>query len=171
MAAYLITGRGGTGKTTLCAAFQRHGYTAFDTDCIAGLARAEDQATGQPIEVDFSGFVDFNKVAWNWQPDVLQAFLQQHHDTHPLILCGSASNLARFTELFTNIFVLNLSPQEHAARLQQRTSSYGKNAQMAQTIIAEQPLLVASVLASGGTALDASQSVDCIIKDILQAIQ
>jgi hypothetical protein len=112
MAVYLITGRGGSGKSTVAAELKRlkrRGYLALDADEVPGLARSEDLRTGLPVEVDFSGFVDYTKVGWNWQSKVLDKLLKEHKN---LFLCGSASNQFAFQPRFDKVFVLVLPPTD-----------------------------------------------------------
>ncbi|MBV9710451.1 MAG: hypothetical protein JO011_06010 [Ktedonobacteraceae bacterium] len=49
MAAYLITGESGTGKSSLATELQKRRYIAYDGDATPGLAYHADHATGKPI--------------------------------------------------------------------------------------------------------------------------
>ena len=168
MAVYLVTGRGGTGKSTVAEELVRRGYTAFDGDEIPGLAQSEDLKTGKKITVDYGGFVDYTKIGWNWQPDVLKEFLKRKED--PLFLCGSASNQLKYHELFDKVFVLTLDPATHMERLQTRKSNYGKHPAMQRVIITEQAIFAADAEALGAISIDASQPVSKIADDILKHI-
>src|SRR6476646_1056381 len=108
MSIYLVTARGGVGKSAVAEMLSGKGVAAFDADDIDGLCRWEDARTGQPVEVDYSGFVDYAKVSWNWQAPILHRFFAAHMDDDPLILCGSASNQSDFYPYFEKIFVLTI---------------------------------------------------------------
>jgi dephospho-CoA kinase len=162
----LITGRGGTGKTSICRLLFERGFTAFDGDDIPGFARAEDMH-GKPIEVDWSGFIDYSKVAFNWQQHNLRNFLAAHPH---VFLCGSASNQLTFHKFFDQVFVLTLDRATHQRRLLDRESEYGKNPATMTYLLDEQPHFARQAIALGATTIDASgspdQTVDLILEDI-----
>jgi broad-specificity NMP kinase len=164
MGVYLITGRGGSGKSTVAAELKRRGHPALDADEVPGLARSEDLGTGLPIEVDYSGFVDYSKVGWNWQNKALDELLERSKD---LFLCGSASNQLTFHPRFDKVFVLILDPGTHRHRLQTRASRYGKNPRMMEEILALQQSFATEALRSGAIGIDATQPVSKIVDEIL----
>lgn len=166
MGTYLITGRGGSGKSTIALKLQRQGYAAFDADDVPGLARSEDLRTGQPIDVDFSGYVDYSKVAWNWQAPVMRDFLADH-EHEDVFLCGSASNQQSFYGLFTRVFILMLDPETHKERLSHRASAYGKEPRMMEELVSEHQRLVQVAMAAGATGIDAGQPLPKIVEDIV----
>ena len=58
MPVYLVTGRGGAGKSTVAEELKRRGYAAFDGDDLPGLSRSEDAVTGEPVKIDYSKYFD-----------------------------------------------------------------------------------------------------------------
>ena len=169
MPRYLITGRGGVGKTTVAAELQRRGLPGFDGDRIPGMSRWEDAKTGQPIAVDDEGIIDFTKVAWNWNGDVLRAFLATHD---PVFLCASSSNQLEFYPLFDQIFILTLDDATHMRRLSTRTNNtYGKHPVTQREIIKRHHQLVAQAVARGAITIDASQPVVKVADAILEHVK
>ena len=121
--AYLITGRAGSGKSTVCLELRRRSQQAFDADDVPGLAHWIDRQTGQITEVDHSRYVDYQKVGWDWDAAVMNSFLSHRPSS---FLCGSASNQLLFHDRFRQVFMLGLGPDEHRKRLETRENHSGK---------------------------------------------
>ena len=166
MGSYLITGRGGSGKSTICGLLQARGFNAFDSDEIPGLARTED-LNGNPIKIDWSKFVDYSKVGFNWQEKVLRKFLVEHPH---IFLCGSASNQLEYHKLFDKVFVLTLDRQTHKQHLLDRKSDYGKNPAMQAYLLDEQAKFAQEVLDLGAIPIDVSGSSEKTCDEILGRI-
>src|SRR5258706_16069766 len=98
MAAYLITGEAGTGKSSVAAALQRRGYVAYDGDRTPGLTYHADPATGQPITEKLDHYAETD---WMWNPTRLRELLDTCSD---LFLAGATSNQHEFYPLFAKIF-------------------------------------------------------------------
>jgi broad-specificity NMP kinase len=165
MSKYLVTARGGAGKTTIHKILEERGYNSFDTDNIPGLARWEDLATGQRVQVDPGSFVDYSKVGWNWNKNILRGILATRKN---LFLCGSASNQLDFHELFDRVYVLTLDPEIHEQRLMSRESEYGKEPRMVEWLLNEQPVLAAKAIELGAVAIDATQPAGEIVDEIVR---
>jgi 2-phosphoglycerate kinase len=169
MASYLITGRSGIGKTTVGIELKRRNYNVVDGDNIPGLARWEDIKTGKTIIVKTDDFVDYSKVAWNWNGKVLKNLLAHNKK---LFLTGSATNQLEFHNLFDLVFVLTINASSHERRILERENygNYGKHPKMIKQILNEQQKLVKESLKLGAIPIDADQSVeksvDCILRHI-----
>jgi|GEM_PF-47116 len=171
MSAFLITGRGGSGKSTIAAELARRGYKALDGDNIPGLSRWEDTATGRPVEVDFHGFVDYTKVAWNWESEVLKKVISANtQDQEPFFLCGSASNQANLYDGFATVFVLELDSKTHRERLSFRDSAYGKDLKMMSELIDKHQSLVKELAQAGAIVVNVNQSLEKAVDDILDHV-
>jgi dephospho-CoA kinase len=165
MARYLVTGRGGSGKSTTCQLLQTHGFDAFDADDIPGLARWEDRTTGQPVAVDYGDHVSFAHAAWNWNGTVLQSFLDKHPD---VFICGSATNYLDFIHLFDKVFILVLTPETHVRHLAERESPYGKHPKTRDTLIRQQRTYAQKALQNGAIPIDTNGTPDQNITQILK---
>ena len=166
MGKYLITGRGGTGKSSVCAMLESRDYNAVDSDTVLGLARSEDK-NGKPINIDWSHFVDYETVAFNWQPAVLRRLLTVNQN---VFLCGSASNQLEFHDLFDKVFVLTLTPETHRNRLQHRDSEYGKDPTMQAYLLEEQQRFVRQALTIGAIAINTEGTIEQTADAILEQI-
>jgi dephospho-CoA kinase len=154
--AYLITGRAGSGKSTVCLALKQHGYEAYDADAVPGLAHWIDRQTGKVTAVDYTKYVDYSQVGWDWDETVLAKFLGAHPGA---FLCGSASNQLEFYASFKRVFVLELDPATHRHRLQTRASTYAKDPRQIEEIIQEQQELVKQSISLGAHVVDTSQAL------------
>ena len=169
MASYLITGRSGTGKSTVCKELLKRGYVAFDGDSVPGLAGWVDIATGQKVNTDYPGHDHVGKFNWNWDETVLKKLLQDNED---VFLCGSANNAYNFYPLFDTVFVLNLEPDEQRRRINNRVEhDYGKDLAVQDSIIAYQKESVEVARNRGATIVDSMPPVDQIVSDILSRIK
>ncbi len=164
MAKYLVTGRGGSGKSTICRELQRRGYPAFDADQVPGLCRWENRQTGEPIEVDPAGYINYKKIAWAWQDKIFKQLFKSHED---LVLCGSSSNQEDYQSLFDAMFVLMLDEKTHDHRLQTRDFDYGKHPDLRRELVERHQLFAKRMIASGAIAIDATKSLEKVVDDIL----
>lgn len=166
--AYLVTGRAGSGKSTICLALKQRGYEAYDADAVPGLSDWIDRQTGRPTVIDHTKYVDYRRVGWDWNDTVLKQFLSAHPQA---LLCGSASNQLDFYALFERVFILELDPLTHRHRLEnRRTSDYAKDPQQIREILSEQAQLVEQSLAQGATSLDARQPLRNVVDDLVKTV-
>lgn len=163
-----ITGTSGVGKTTLIDELARRSYVAFNTDDIPGATRLEIKATGQAVEWP-TGYVDWQKYAWNWQDAKLKELLS----SADLVFIGAiVGNWTVYASLFDKIFVLtvdddilnkrlsNLERHEH----QQDPANIKKMIEMNQ-------LKQKQFIDAGAIPLDANQPVEKIADDLIEALQ
>ena len=113
MGKYLITGRPGSGKTTVIQELQRRGYRAFNTDDMPEVTQLEEQATGKVVPWP-DGAVDWKKYIWNWQEDGLQKLLSLEGD---VFIGGIVGNQKEFYSLFDKIFALTITTETLRQRL------------------------------------------------------
>lgn len=150
MGKYLVTGHGGSGKSTVCTLLLAYGLNAFDSDENSNLAQAED-LQGRTITVDWRGFVGHSKVAFNWQPSVLTDFLAKHHN---VFLCGGASNKFEYYSLFDRVFfVLTLGRTTHKIRLK-RENEYGKDPRTMAYLLDKQPQFAERAIRHGAETME-----------------
>ena len=166
MATYLITGRSGTGKSTICHRLQQLGLPAFDGDEVPGLARWIDVRSGHPIKMDYSNpVIDRKRFHWEWDKTVLMSLLNSHEN---IFVCGSADNQLELHGLFDRVYALALPPDEQRRRILARTShDYGKHPEMQDQILLEQQEFITQAVAQGAIAIDATPNVEAIVLNIL----
>ena len=165
MGKYLITGRPGSGKTTVIQELQRRDYQAFNTDDMPEVTRLEEQATGRAVPWPDSA-VDWKKYIWNWQEDGLRKLLSLEGD---IFIGAIVGNQKEFYSLFDKIFALTIS----AETLRQRLDSHAHPRMTAEKdrAIAVHGQKQARFEEQGLILIPADGSVDGIIDNILAQIK
>ena len=119
MSKYLITGRQGSGKTTVIKQLQKLGYTAYNTDDLPNLTKLQDRETGETIEWP-DGKVDWSRYAWNWQKPEIEKLLASDE----IVFIGAVvSNQADFYPMFDKVFVITVSVNTLKTRLENHEHS------------------------------------------------
>lgn len=123
MTVHLISGREGTGKTTLCDILTSRGYPAIDTDMYPGLGIWVNHSRGEAVPFDLvPNPVDEEWVRthdYNWDPGVIQDLLKRY-EGQQAFLCGSSSNHQVYFPLLGLRFSLWAQEGTIIRRLQQR---------------------------------------------------
>ncbi len=109
----LITGRPGSGKTTVIRELQKRGFTAYNTDDYDDVTKLQDQKSG--VQVPWpDGPVDWKRYTWNWQAGGIEKLL---NSSETVFLGGIVGNQKEFYPKFDKIFALTLSTETLAKRL------------------------------------------------------
>lgn len=164
----LITGRAGSGKTTVSKELNRRGYNAFDTDDMPDLSAWTD-ANGNKQKFNDNSFVDLNEYDWLWDGDVLRTFLEKHED---VFICGGAHNDLSFDGLFDAHFVLDVAPNTQIERILSREdNNYGKDPRMHSWVLESQQEHLEQAIQQGHIVLDANQPVSEVADQISEHLQ
>lgn len=161
---YLITGRAGSGKSTVWEEMQRRGVESLDGDKVPGLSRWEDPKTGEPVKVNALELTNTTTANWNWNPDLMQEILQR---PGKLFFCGSSDNQFRFHPFFDKVFVLTVSPETQRQRLTDRNHNYGKDPWLQTEIIKEQIEFTKQAIQLGALAVDSERPIRAVVDEIL----
>lgn len=114
MSKYLITGRQGSGKTTVIKYLQKLGYTAYNTDDLPNTTKLQNKETGEVVEWP-KGKVDWSKYAWNWQKQEIEKLL----NSDEVVFIGAVvSNQQDFYTMFDKVFVITVSGDTLRNRLE-----------------------------------------------------
>jgi broad-specificity NMP kinase len=167
MARFLITGRPGTGKSTVATALAKRGYNAYDLEEVPHIVRLEIKATGEPTNWP-EGFVDWNYYSWNIQAKPLEDFLASHEDKDTYVAV-SGSNQRNFYPLFDKVFVLTFDdPELLRQRLETRkVHEFGQSAENIDRAVSRFQTKTQELLELGGVAIDNSRPLDTVIDDII----
>lgn len=113
MGKYLITGRQGSGKTTVIRYLQTLGYIAYNTDDLPDATKLQNKETGETIEWP-EGTVDWSTYSWNWQKPEIEKLLQSNDN---VFIGAIVSNQADSYPMFDKVFVITVSVDTLRARL------------------------------------------------------
>ena len=117
---YLITGRQGSGKTTLCRLLIKSGYAAFDIDHTDGLAKLRDRITDKAYSwSELPNFQPGDTVDWNrYVYEVHSTKLRELLDSNQLVfICGGTNNIVDYASWYDKIFVLTINREIARQRL------------------------------------------------------
>jgi adenylate kinase family enzyme len=165
MAKYLITGRQGSGKSTVIRALAQKGFIAFDTDALDTVTKLQDKLTGQIIDWPEGGAVDWDKYVWNWQEHELRALLAE---SETVFVGAVVSNQEKFYPPFDKIFVLIIDPESLIKRLE--LHEHTRTPAVKERLLANHLVKQQRLIDQGGIPIDGSNDVQQVIKDIQQAL-
>lgn len=165
MGKYLITGRPGSGKTTVIEALKRRGFQAFNTDDMPEMTKLEEQETGKPVSWP-AGVVDWKSYIWNWQEAGLRKLLQGDDDVFIGAIVG---NQQEFYPLFDKIFALTVSAETLRKRLD--SHAYQRTAEEKEQAIAVHYDKQARFEKQELVLIPADGSVNEIVDDILAQLK
>ena len=156
MAAYLITGNPGSGKTTVALELTRRGHTALDTDEIAGWETAEGRAVGQPHHPTDEWL---RKHRWVWRRSRLEDAIRVREAAgRPVFLCGTAVNQREMLDCFDLVFLLSLDDTTQLDRLDTASNAHRNAAQRAQ-IVRGRPVFEEEMRAAGALVLATAHKI------------
>jgi shikimate kinase len=127
MAAILVTGMSGTGKSTALAELARRGFRVVDTDHDAFSVERWFTGEGRPEQL--------------WREDRIDELLGRHgaiEPDEPLFVGGCVSNQGRFYPRFTAVVLLSAPVDVLLQRLAAcTTNSFGKDNEERDRILAD----------------------------------
>jgi broad-specificity NMP kinase len=164
MGKYFITGRPGTGKSSVIRNLQNRGFTAYNTDELDDVTKLENGQTGEVVPWPDSP-VDWGRYRWNWQEAELKKLLASSGTVFVGAIVG---NQEQYLSLFDKVFVLIIDSASLEQRLKQhehnRTSE--ENARILLNHETKQELLIKH----GLIPLSSAEPLDKVVDKILMSI-
>jgi len=128
---FLVEGRSGSGKTTVCDELLRRGYQAIHGDRV--LAYQGDPETGEPDPVtseipngsghprncDCTECLAWLDKRWIWNLDRVRSLIADQ-DEPMTFFCGGARNVSKIIDLFDGVFILTVDLETLLQRLARR---------------------------------------------------
>jgi broad-specificity NMP kinase len=166
MGKYFITGRQGSGKTTVIKLLQAGGYSAYNTDELPEATKLQDKITGEVIAWPI-GEVDWNKYAWNWQRPEIERLLAADEN---VFLGAVVSNQSDFYPTFDKIFVLTVSSNTLRQRLETHEHKSHHLPGKIERLLTDHENKQRSFMVEGTEPIDGNRSASDIVDEILSKI-
>jgi dephospho-CoA kinase len=162
MAAFLVTGNPGSGKTALVQELARRGVRASDADDLAEW----ESTTGAPVILPEELSEQWLRGhRWVWSRRRLERFLSEQGDA-PVFLCGIAMNQRDLLDLFDAVFLLSIDDSTQLARLD---AARNRNAAQRAQVVAGRPIFEEQMRAAGALVLDGRQPTARVADELLRA--
>lgn len=167
MGKYLITGRQGSGKTTVIKLLQKMGYTAYNTDDLPEVTKLQNIQTGETVSWP-KNKVDWSRFAWNWQEEALKKIL----DSDETVFVGAVvSNQLTFYPLFDKIFVLIVGADTLRHRLEAHEHDSHHLPGTIDRILTDHESKQEHFINEGVVPIAANQTPEKIAEEILNRIE
>jgi shikimate kinase len=167
VAAILITGNPGSGKSSLASELARRGYAAIDGDEIAGWETLAGRPASRPEEATDEWLLSHR---WMWSRSRIEAVVREHTSSSPyLFVCGIAFNQRETLDLFELIFLLSLDHETQVERLNAPANAHRTRVARAQ-ILDGRAVFEREMQAVGAIALDARQPIPILASRILREL-
>ena len=168
MAAFLITGNPGSGKTAVALELTRRGFTAVDTDEIAGWETATGIPVSQPERATDEWLLSHR---WVWNRKRLEGAIRTRTPVgQHIFLCGIAMNQREMLDFFELVFLLSLDDATQLDRLNTASNAHRNGAQRAQ-IIQGRPVFEQEMRSAGAVILDGRQPTPVVASRIVQEVR
>lgn len=170
MAAVLITGGSGSGKTAVAAELARRGRWSIDADADPSLARFVDQGgrvVHRPAAPDLGWLARHH---WKWDAVRLEEMLAACERSGQLLyVCGNASNEADFFHHFSHVILLEIDEPTMLRRLDDpcRGNDFGRTGDTRTLLRRWLPGYQARVRGLGADLVDATAPLESVIGSIL----
>lgn len=139
-----LTGIAGTGKTTVLAELQKHGYVVIDLDA-TGICRWKNMSTQEVAEYGPDGRDQkwLNEHEWYCDIDILKKLLSCIREDKDVFVAGFVDNIEDVVKEFHKVFLLTAPDKVVKERLTHRTHNhFGKKEDEQEAILSWRPELM-----------------------------
>ncbi|PXX58704.1 shikimate kinase [Nocardia tenerifensis] len=155
MAAVLITGMSGVGKSTVLNLLSQKGFRVVDTDADAWIEQAPalDGVEGER----------------QWREDRIDTLLVEHERSgEPLFIGGTVRNQTRFYARFDHIVLLSAPIDVMLERIAARDSNpFGKTAEERQQIISDTAEVVPLLRLAATVEIDTRRPLSDVVSQLI----
>jgi hypothetical protein len=174
VAAFLVTGNPGSGKTTLAGELGRRGFVAIDPDYDADLSYWQNADGRQIAKAAGPAQPDAHWLRthqWVWSRSRLQNILRQYEPA-PVFVCGIALNIDKVVDLFERVFLLRIDAETQERRLvtYDARNPPGRTEAGRQQIRDGRPIFERQMLVLGAIALDGTAPTATVADQLLALV-
>ena len=163
MAAFLITGNPGSGKTTIAQELTRRGLIAVDADETAHWETASGEPVRQPEHASDEWLLGHR---WVWsRPRIEHVIRPRVAAGRHIFLCGIAMNQRDMFDLFATVFLLSIDDETQLKRLDTPDNADRNEAQRTQ-ILDGRATFEREMRAAGAVVLDGGQPTADLVSRI-----
>jgi hypothetical protein len=176
---FLIEGRSGSGKTTVCDELLRRGYHAIHGDRV--LAYWGDPETGEPdpetnkirnrsghpSNCDCMDCLAWLDTRWLWNLDLVLSLIADH-DEPVTFFCGGSKNSSKIIDLFDGVFILEADLDILLRRLQRRPEGEFGAKQSERDYFVARLYGTKEGIPRDGITVDTSRPVEQVVDEILR---
>ncbi|MEU9464821.1 hypothetical protein [Streptomyces sp. NPDC048312] len=164
VAAVLVLGVAGAGKSTLAGELNRHGLTAVDSDeVLARWVDDEGRCVEYPVEPDPAWLAAHH---WNWDGVRLDVLLRGAGGTLPV--CGNAFNVMEFVPRFALVILLELDTGTMLRRVSSRGTTFGRTSATRAWLLGWAPGFQRNIKRLGTRAVDARLPAKCVADTVIR---
>lgn len=162
MKAY-VTGRSGTGKSSVARAFAAKGVAVVDID--NGLCHWENKHTGEQVDWTPGSSKEWHDAhEWICDAKKLEALLSENAN---IVVVGAATNQEEYFHLFDKVFILCVESKTIISRIHQRTDNqFGKDATEQERILFNYGEWENRMIKNGAVRINAEKSLDEVVAEI-----
>jgi hypothetical protein len=151
----------------MAAELTRRGFTAIDTDAIAGWETTAGVPVSEPDQATDEWLLSRR---WVWRRTRLEAVIRTHTPAgQHVFLCGIAMNQRDMLDLFEAVFLLSLDHATQLERLDTAANAH-RNAALREQILAGRPVFEREMRAVGAVLLDGRQPTSVLVTRLLQEV-
>ena len=167
VAAILITGNPGSGKSSLALELVQRGYAAIDGDDIAGWETVAGRPASRPEQATDEWLLSHR---WVWSRNRIEKVIRERtSSSQDLFVCGIAINQRDMLNLFKLIFLLTLDHKTQVERLNAPSNAHRTRVARTQ-ILDGRPVFEREMRAAGAIALDGRQPIPILASRILDEV-
>lgn len=166
MGKYFITGRKGSGKTTVIKLLQERGFTAYNTDDLPEATKLQNKETGEVIPWPEEK-VDWATYVWNWQRPEIEKLLASDEN---VFLGAIVSNQSEYYPLFDKVFVVTVDSETLRQRLESHEHASHHLPGEIERMLADHESKQEKFIKAGAEPISGGRPPEEIVDDILKRV-